>query len=285
MKRICSEAFTVSYIAEIRVPDSVEELCDHCFCDALDLSRVHFGKKSSLKRIGVGAFRSCYLQEICIPDSVTELGDLCFYESKLLERVKCRDSSSLKRIGEGCFSCSGLGCFSLPVSVTSIGGSAFSECPMSYFQIRNKNSPFASADSLLLSKDRRLCYSSLGIARHGVIIPGSVEEICDRCFYGCASVTYAMMRRESLRRIGTEAFFCSSLETVRIPEKVEEIGDRCFFGCAKLTLVMFWGPPSLKRIGTDAFGQCPLLEEIRIPMCIVDLLKNDIPLGVRVVKT
>ena len=43
-------------IVEIRIPDSVRELCDRCFYECSCLSRVTFGPSSSLERIGFHAF-------------------------------------------------------------------------------------------------------------------------------------------------------------------------------------------------------------------------------------
>ena len=84
----------------VSIPDSVEELCDECFCDCESISRVTFGDRSSLKRIGKKAFRECGLREIRIPDSVEELCDECFCGCMSLSRVIFGDSSSLKRIGK-----------------------------------------------------------------------------------------------------------------------------------------------------------------------------------------
>ena len=41
------------YLVEISIPDSVRELCDHCFKGYKSLRRVPFGPSSSLERIGV----------------------------------------------------------------------------------------------------------------------------------------------------------------------------------------------------------------------------------------
>ena len=44
-------------LREIRVPDSVRELCDKCFFECECLYRVTFGVSSSLERIGTAALR------------------------------------------------------------------------------------------------------------------------------------------------------------------------------------------------------------------------------------
>ena len=57
---------------EVIIPDTVEELCESCFCPRTSLSRVAFSESSSLKRIGKKAFRECGVREIHIPDDVEE---------------------------------------------------------------------------------------------------------------------------------------------------------------------------------------------------------------------
>ena len=50
----------------VSVPDSVEELCEECFCVCKSLSRVAFGESSSLKLIWKWAFSASGVVEIHI---------------------------------------------------------------------------------------------------------------------------------------------------------------------------------------------------------------------------
>ena len=86
---------------QVHIPDSVEELCDECFCVCSCLSRVTFGASSSLRLIMREAFRGAGVGEIHIPDSVEELGDKCFFQCCSLFRVTFGES--LKRIGKKAF--------------------------------------------------------------------------------------------------------------------------------------------------------------------------------------
>ena len=92
----------------VSIPDSVEELCEKCFCECKSLSRVTFGESSSLKLIGKKAFLGSGVVEIHIPDSVEGLCEKCFYECRSLSRVTFGDSSSLKLIGKEAFLGSGV---------------------------------------------------------------------------------------------------------------------------------------------------------------------------------
>ena len=56
LKRSGNWTFEYSLLSEIRIPESVEELCDVCFSMCLNLSRVTFRDSSSLKRFGKQLF-------------------------------------------------------------------------------------------------------------------------------------------------------------------------------------------------------------------------------------
>ena len=55
LKRIGVDAFYHSGLIEIRIPDSVEEVCDTCFYMCMNLSRITFGQSSQLRVVGVRA--------------------------------------------------------------------------------------------------------------------------------------------------------------------------------------------------------------------------------------
>ena len=282
LKRIGVEAFSECGLRELHIPDSVEEVCDQCFAACGNLSRVTFGQFSSLKRLGVGAFLKSHLEQIRIPDTVEELCDGCFHKCKNLSRVTFGHSSSLKRIGVGCFCGTGLRSFSLPASVVSVGGSLFAQCPLKTLVIRDVNSPFTVVDSLLLSRDCRICYSCIGKLRD-VVVPDSVEELCDRCFSWCKSLSRCSFgQSSSLKRIGIAAFAFSDLREIHIPQSVEELCNKCFFFCMGLERITFDESSSLMLVDPDAF-RGTALREIRIPPSVQGLVRQIVEPRVRVV--
>ena len=114
----------------VSIADSVEELCENCFCECRSLSRVTFGESSSLKLIGQGAFCVTGVREIHIPDAVEELCEKCFSWCESLSRVTFGESSSLKLIGKGAFRESGVVEIHLPDSVEELCEECFCRCEM-----------------------------------------------------------------------------------------------------------------------------------------------------------
>ena len=74
-----------------------------------------------------------------------------------------------------------------------------------------------------------------------------------------------------VRRIGKEAFYESSVETIVIEEGVKIIGTSAFCGCGNLTKISF--PDTLEVIEYDAFCACSKLEKIILPNSLTKIGK------------
>ena len=155
---------------------------------------------------------------VSIPDSVEELCESCFSRYSSISRVTFGESSSLKLIGEMAFCGTGLTCFLLG-SVSSIGGSSFSECQPEGFC--DNNHLFEGFDGLLLSRRQRLCCSCIGELKE-VVVAESVEELCEKCFYGCKSLSRVTFdESSSLKLIGKEVFYGSGVVEIHIPDRIQ----------------------------------------------------------------
>ncbi|MCR5550384.1 MAG: leucine-rich repeat protein [Bacteroidales bacterium] len=122
-----------------------------------------------------------------------------------------------------------------------------------------------------------------------VVVPSSVNEICDCAFYSSINLITVKLP-EGLERIGNQAFaHCKMMASVVIPSTVKKIGHMAFYGCCKLvsieipsTVKEIWAmafskcselasiniPPHLKIIKKETFNQCKALEKIVIPTAV-----------------
>ena len=234
LERIPADVFTnQTSIVVLTIPDSVRHLGDKCFFECENIRKVVFGISSSLTCIGVRAFEGTLLSELNIPDSVVEVSNQCFYNCERLKRVTFGESSRLERIGTMCFAMSGLETFRMPVSVTSVGGGAFNGCPLEGGFHYSDECSFRVIGNLLVDKSERVCISCLGLVRD-VVIPDSVRELCDKCFYRCA--------HPGLR----DLFKPSPRVTFGVSSQLERMGSRCFACCYAGPVEM---PPSVKSVG------------------------------------
>ena len=179
----------------------------------------------------------------------------------------------MERIGSTCFHGCVFSYFFLPATVTSIGGSAFALCYPHMFGLDEFSLCFSVVGCLLLSKSGQVCYGCVNEVEE-VAIPESVEELCDRCFSCCISLSRIRFGvLSSLKRIGITAFRGTGLKEIHIPNGVEELCGKCFFLSENLLRITFGESSTLKRIGYKAFSLCSLAE-IQIPDHLASLLKD-----------
>jgi hypothetical protein len=125
-----------------------------------------------------------------------------------------------------------------------------------------------------------------------VVIPSGVTEIRERAFSN-SRVVKTVSIPETVRTIGEEAFYNSTIESIVIPDGVTSIGARAFSksaissiilpnklttitegvfaGCRQLTSIII--PVGVKTIGEEAFSYCDLITVI-IPEGAVSIGKR-----------
>ena len=87
-----------------------------------------------------------------------------------------------------------------------------------------------------------------------VMIPESVEELCDEFFHKCKGLLCLTFgESSSLKLIGELVFYGSGTVEIPIPEGIEELCEACFSECENLSRVTFGESYSLKLIGNWAF--------------------------------
>ena len=198
-----------------------------------------FGASSTLQRISAEAFLGTSIESVSIPDSVVDLGDKCFDQCEELRHVTLGLLSNLERIGDFCFARSCLASFRFPCSVVRVGGGVFNPCCVNCEVSCSDSSWLIVRDFLLFDRFSRVCSGCVCLVRD-VSIPSSVCELCDRCFYGCTSlstVTFCLPAR--LERLGAESFCYTSIESFFVPDSVVELCKRCFYECKSLRHVHF----------------------------------------------
>jgi len=126
VKVIAEEAFTISNITSVVLPEGLEEIQDAAFRYTPYLYTVILPQ--TLRKIGTCAFQKCEsLRTIEIPNSVIEMGDSVFFDCWGLLSVKMSDS--IKVIPAGTFSyCPFLSSYTGGASVERIEDMAFLRC-------------------------------------------------------------------------------------------------------------------------------------------------------------
>ncbi|MDE6604446.1 MAG: leucine-rich repeat domain-containing protein [Clostridia bacterium] len=242
------------------------------------------------------AFSNCSkLEKLTIEAELTEIGDRVFYGLESLKEIIL--PNTLKTIGEGAFlSCDSLENVVLPDGLQSIGNMAFQECP----SLKSVTIPdsvtqmgeyaFAYCETLTSvafpkSLKKLEAGTFMECAFESVTLPETIEYIGESCFYSCESLKNIVLP-DSLTNIDSAAFTdCSALESVTLPENLLMISEFCFDYCTSLKNVVFNDnliaidrsafrncafetleiPDSVTRIGSESFGGCKNLKNIKLP--------------------
>lgn len=182
-----------------------------------------------------------------IRDGVTSICKDCFNNFEELEEVWI--PSSVKTIDVTAF----LGCPNLKSFTVALGNKDF---------LPNDENAF-STDGVLynIDKTKIICFprnsSIITKEKPSFILPGTVSEIGDYAFEGCAGLKKIEFETDcQLQTIGANAFAnCTSLESVDFTRQtdVTTIGSNAFSGCSALIEFKFWPSLQPKKLGTDIF--------------------------------
>jgi hypothetical protein len=101
LERIETAAFEKTGLKFVRVPNSVEVLCEECFCMHRSLSSVTFESGSKLSQIRPVAFLAAGLVEIILPASVEVLGVGYFVYCQSLSSLYLNSGRNCQKLDEG----------------------------------------------------------------------------------------------------------------------------------------------------------------------------------------
>lgn len=210
-----------------------------------------------------GAFSECTaLKSVTMPSTLQKIGTHAFYKCTALDKVACESgaiSDSLVSVEKEAFSgCKTLGNtapVAFPNTFTSIGESAFRDCTA-----LGTAAPIELPSSLALI-DKSAFSNCTSLSLKDGKIPPSVTTLKDSAFYGCTSLTKAVIP-PSITEIPQNAFQNSGLESITIPDTVAKISNSSFSGCKALTSVKAAAGETELIFDKSSFRSCPALEKL-----------------------
>lgn len=270
----------------VEIPEEVCRIAELAFSDCEKLESVKIPE--SVRKIGEYAFKNCKsLKEINLLENLTEIAEYAFEHCVSLESFRCPKNlkeikgyafcncqnletlelnEGLARIGYCSFQgCLNLAKVSIPASVKSIKKNAFDNCIMyAGFTVAEENKNFAAEDGILYSKDKKTlvrCPCYWGKGKTEVVIPQSVESVCESAFSGCTYIERVDFP-PNVKVLPEDLFEdCGRLKSVLLPENVEKMCSFSFLRCKSLESITI--PSSLKKIEHNTFWMCEKLKEIR----------------------
>lgn len=222
----------------VELPETVTEIGDRAFASCNSLSSIDI---SNIKVIGREAFEDCGLLTSVDCSSANAIGGRAFANCSSLESVKLLKSGDLYIGGCAFYGCRNLQTITIPAGVTSLaGGEDLLYQETGAVSPGNKGWSFTGTDAEIVIEDNSSLTTLYAGAFSGVslfteITLPNVERIIGR-----PTQTSLSFRGLSFRDGGGIFTDCSNLKRV------------CF--------------PKLKIVSCSAFGQCPSLECIEMPL-------------------
>ena len=102
-------------------------------------------------------------------------------------------------------------------------------------------------------------------------IKEGTEVICTESFQGCSALQ-SVVFSDSVKAVGSDAFCCEKLESVKLSESLESLFNGAFLFCNSLKRIVF--PKSLTKIGAEAFWGCEALKIVVLPDTPIDIEQN-----------
>ena len=200
--QIAAEAFAVSDIISVQMPDSITQIGGGAFYVCTNLTTVVLSP--NVETIGANAFFGCIkLSDITLPESLKTLGESAFQMCKALTHISI--PKSVTEWGSNAFRLSGLKTVELEEGLEAIGQSAFSATNLKE-----------------------------------VVIPGSVKQINRSAFSDCEQLEKIVLN-EGLISIDILAFNATNIREIVIPGTVESCSEFAFIQCDALQKVKFEG--------------------------------------------
>ena len=222
-------AFSVTPLARIAIPDTVTSIGSGCFAFDDKLKTVVLSENSQCMTIGQSAFVNCSsLESFVIPNAVTKIGECAFYNSGLKE-------------------------VSIGANISDLSNGVFSAChKLKRIDVSEQNTTLESVAGILYDEQCEILLMYPAGREGAYQLPDTTKQIAAYAFAEATLLTDIQLN-DGLTEIGREAFIkCDGLEQVLFPSSLTSIGVEAFEKCKQLSSLTI--PKKVINIGWSAFG-------------------------------
>ncbi|MBQ8943818.1 MAG: leucine-rich repeat protein, partial [Clostridia bacterium] len=249
VETICPNAFYMSTMSEITIPETVTTIGAYAFAYCTSLEKAVFSAVNcnSARCIFYGCSN---LNEVIISDGVKQIPGAMFKDTDIDSIIL---PESITAIGSEAFNSIKLKSIVVPENVTFIGAGAFADCSeLERVDFLVKSCRLGTGEKYVFESCPALSEFNFG---------NEIKYIPDNLLRGSGALENVTIPA-SVTDIGSYSFASTKLTQIIIPEGVESIGDGCFENCACLEHITING--NIYLIGDGTFSGCGNLKEIYI---------------------
>lgn len=271
-------------VKDVVIPEGVSIIEDYAYIGCNDIETLELGY--DVEEIGLYAFQNCVnLKSVIVNDAMGIVSAGAFKGCSSLEKIDFSEST-LATIGYEAFcDCTSLTEILLAETISELGDYALANTKIKSIEFgKNVNSigvntflnvqtlesvsavdnnkTYTTVDGVLYNEDCNQLILFPAAKKGTYELPGNVEKICEKAFYGSAIENVKVTEDSALKEIGASAFENSMLEGIVIPANVEKINTATFKNAIKLSDVTFG--EGVTYIGAGAFEGCLALNEIAL---------------------
>ncbi|AOM81739.1 leucine-rich repeat protein [Salisediminibacterium beveridgei] len=214
-------AFSANQLTSVDLPDSVVEIEYRAFYDN-KLTEVDFSNQ--LTALNIGIFSDNNLESVSLPDSLVEIHTNVFRNNEL---TSITIPEGVTEIASNAFTNNDISSIALPASlerIESFGWHAFIENPIESIEVDQNNQDFKDVNQAgLYTKDG----TAIVLGTTSGDIASEAEEINSYAFAGIDELTEITIPNH-IKNIGFRAFIRGELVKADIAESVDEVGFEAF---------------------------------------------------------
>ena len=249
-------------LSEVTLPAALEKIDDYAFfqCNELTLSNI----PETVEVIGKSAFKGTQVSNLRL--NCSQIGENAFMGCFNLQSITFSDN--LQKISAGAFIDSMVDEFVLPENAELEDG-ALRRIHTNGFSVSEDDAHYAVKDGVLFSKDMKklIAYPSRDDSETSVYtVPHGVEVIAPYAFDTAYSLTEIILP-DTVREIGSYAFFQSGIEKIKLPDSVKSINEGVFQNCQSLQDVDLGKAETIDKY---AFRSCSEIS-LSIPETVKDI--------------
>lgn len=268
--RQLTDSASASTASNIQLGSCVTEIGQGAFSGYTNITEVEF--PDSLTTIDDGAFSGSSITTVEIPSGVASIGVNAFKDCSNLDRVDI-NATIPPTLGSDAFNNTS-NC-PIYVPVTSYNDYKTAEDWVEYAsRIRYEGAPYkvkfidTNGEEIFIN-----CDSSSSVSKPSPMPSGILTTIFGECIEEIGDFSNSTLGdvfiSNSVKTIGTNAFWNSTVNSISFSEALETIGSSAFRNCSSLTSINI--PSGVTSIGSNAFNGCSGLTSINIPNSVINI--------------